>query len=57
MIRKDDFTQFAKDTHLLDFETNMGDASPMALLSPRKTRKQPRTPKKGENMEREKTAD
>ena len=51
MINKEDFTQFAKDTHLLDFETNMGDASPMALLSPRKTRKQPQIPKKGENME------
>ena len=45
MISKEDFAQFAKDTHLLDFETNMGDASPMALLSPRKTRKQPQTPK------------
>ena len=53
MISKEDFAQFAKDTHLLDFETNMGEASPMALLSPRKTRKQPQTPKKGENMEEE----
>ena len=51
MISKDDFVQFAKDTHLLDFENNMGEASPMALLSPRKTRKQPQTPKKGENCE------
>ena len=51
MICKEDFTQFAKDTHLLDFETNMGDASPMALLSPRKTRKQPQTPTKGQDVE------
>ena len=51
MINKEDFAQFAKDTHLLDFETNMGDASPMALLSPRKTRKQPQTPKKGHHVE------
>ena len=27
----------------------MGTTSPMALLSPRKTRKQPQTPKKGQN--------
>ena len=51
MINKEDFSQFAKDTHLLDFETNMGDASPLALLSPRKTRKQPQAPKKAENIE------
>ena len=47
MITKDDFTQFAKDTHLLDFESTLGEA--MLLLSPRKSRKQPQTPKKGPN--------
>ena len=53
MISKEEFIQFAKDTHLLDFETTMGEASPMALLSPRKTKKQPQTPKKGENKNTE----
>ena len=51
MINKEDFAQFAKDTHLLDFETDMGEASAMALLSPRKARKQPQTPKKGHHVE------
>ena len=45
MITKDDFTQFAKDTHLLDVDSAMGEA--MLLLSPKRTRKQPQTPKKG----------
>ena len=53
MISKEEFIQFAKDTHLLDFETTMGEASPMALLSPRKTKKQPQTPKKGQNKNTE----
>ena len=53
MISKEEFIQFAKDTHLLDFETTMGEASPMALLSPRKTKKQPQTPKKGQNKNAE----
>ena len=57
MIAKEDFIQFAKDTHLLDFETTMGEASPMALLSPRKTKKQPQTPKKGQNRNVEETPD
>ena len=47
MITKDDFTQFAKDTHLLDVDSAMGEA--MLLLSPKRTRKQPQTPKKGPN--------
>jgi hypothetical protein len=51
MINKEDLAQFAKDTHLLDFETNMGESSPLALLSPRKTRKQPQTPKRGDHVE------
>jgi len=53
LISKEEFIQFAKDTHLLDFETTMGEASPMALLSPRKTKKQPQTPKKGQNKNTE----
>ena len=57
MINKDDFTQLAKDTHLLDFESTMGTTSPMALLSPRKTRKQPQTPKKGQNKNTEDNPD
>ena len=57
MINKEDFIQFAKDTHLLDFETAMGEASPMALLSPRKTRKQPQTPKKGQNRNMNENSD
>ena len=57
MISKEDFIQFAKDTHLLDFETAMGEASPMALLSPRKTRKQPQTPKKGQNKNMDENPD
>ena len=48
MINKEEFTQLAKHTHLLDFESTTG-TSPMALLSPRKTRKQPQTLKKGQN--------
>ena len=54
MINKEDFTQFAKDTHLLDFDSAMGEA--MLLLSPRKTRKQPQTPKKTQNKNFEETA-
>ena len=44
MISKDDFTQFAKDTHLLDVDSALGEA--MLLLSPKKTRKQSQTTKK-----------
>ena len=44
MISKDDFTQFAKDTRLLDVDSALGEA--MLLLSPKKTRKQSQTPKK-----------
>ena len=44
MISKDDFTQFAKDTHLLDVDSALGEA--MLLLSPKKMRKQSQTPKK-----------
>ena len=47
MISKDDFIQFAKDTHLLDVDSAMGEA--MLLLSPKITRKQSQTPKKGPN--------
>ena len=47
MISKDDFIQFAKDTHLLDVDSAMGEA--MLLLSPKRTRKQPQTPKKGQD--------
>ena len=57
MITKEDFTQFAKDTHLLDFETTMGEASPMALLSPRKSKKQLHTPKKGQNKNMEESTE
>lgn len=52
-INKEDFIQFAKDTHLLDFDSAMGEA--MLLLSPRKTRKQPQTPKKGQHRNMEET--
>jgi hypothetical protein len=47
MITKDDFIQFAKDTHLLDVDSAMVEA--VLLLSPKKTRKQPQTPKKEPN--------
>ena len=57
MITKEDFTQFAKDTHLLDFESTMGEASPMALLSPRKSKKQQHPHKKGQNKNMEENAD
>ena len=57
MMTKEDFTQFAKDTHLLDFDSTMGEASPMALLSPRKSRKQPQTPKKGQQKNNEEKAE
>ena len=57
MMTKEDFTQFAKETHLLDFDSAMGEASPMALLSPRKTRKQPQTPKKSQQKSNEEKAD
>ena len=40
LISREDFMQFARDTHLLDFECSaMGEA--ILLLSPRRTRKQP----------------
>ena len=44
-ISREDFIQFAKETHLLDFECSaMGEA--ILLLSPRKSRKSQQTTKK-----------
>lgn len=44
-ISREDFIQFAKETHLLDFECSaMGEA--ILLLSPRKSRKSLQTTKK-----------
>jgi len=50
-ISKEDFTQYAKETHLLDLDSALGDA--MLLLSPRRSRKQPHTPKKGNSKHTE----
>ena len=46
LISKEDFTQFAKDTHLLEVDSFLGDST--FLLSPKKSRKH-HTPKKDAN--------
>ena len=58
MISKEDFIQLAKDTHLLDFESTIGETSPMALLSPRQTKRQsPTSNKRGQSRQLEENSE